>query len=191
MDRNHRTFTQAVAGLALLFTLLFCGVALAQTLSLMAPDIANDNGALKVRFGVTVVEKPILRDELEKGRVMVLKSVIELFKVRDYWMDGSVASATFESTLSFDRLSRAYVLTLPDKQKPITDKSLDVVLKKGWSHIDALLGPWNMLESGQDYSLRLITTMNEKDAPEGFYRFLYFWSWDAGSDNTFHLNFTF
>lgn len=191
MDRNRRTFTQAVAGLALLFTLLFCSAALAQTLSLLAPDIANDNGALKVRFGVTVVEKPILRDELAKGRVMVLKSVIELFKVRDYWVDGSVASATFESTLSFDRLNRAYVLTLPDKSTPVIDKSLDMVLKKGWSHIEALLGPWNMLESGQDYSLRLITTMNEKGAPEGVYRFLYFWSWDAGSDNTFHLNFTF
>ena len=191
MDRNRRTFTHAAAGLALLFTLLFYGVALAQTLSLMSPDIANDNGALKVRFGVTVVEKPTLRDELSEGRVMVLKSVIELFKVRDYWLDGSVASTSFESTLSFDRLTREYVLTLPNKSTPISDKDLDVVLQKGWGRIDALLGPWNMLEQGQDYSLRLITTMNEKDAPEGFYRFLYFWSWDAGSDNTFHLNFTF
>lgn len=33
--------------------------------------------------------------------------------------------------------------------------------------------------------------MNEVDAPEGISRFLYFWSWDAGVDNTFHLNFTF
>lgn len=191
MDRNHRTFNRAVAGLALLFTLLCCGVALAQTLSLMAPDIANDNGALKVRFGVTVVEKPTLRDELSQGHVMVLKSVIELFKVRDYWMDGSIASTTFESTLSFDRLTREYVVTLPNKSNPVSDKDLDVVLKKGWGRIDALLGPWNMLEPGKDYSLRLITTMNEKDAPGGFYRFLYFWSWDAGSDSTFHLNFTF
>lgn len=191
MDRNHRTFFPAVAGLALLLVLLSGGAALAQTLSLRAPDIANDNGALKVHFGVTVVEKPVLRQDLEEGRELVLKSVIELFRVRDYWLDSTVGTSSFVSTLGYDRLTREFTLTLPGESAPLRDKSLDSLLKKGWGRIEINLGPWNMLEAGEDYSLRLITTMNEKDAPEGFYRFLYFWSWDAGSDNTFHLNFTF
>ena len=33
--------------------------------------------------------------------------------------------------------------------------------------------------------------MNQEDAPEGVMRFIYFWSWDAGANNTFQLDFTF
>jgi len=157
----------------------------------MAPDIANDNGALKVRFGVTVVESLLLKSELKEGRELVLKCAVELFKVRDYWLDGSVSSAMFQAEIRYDRLKEEFVMTLPNRDTPLRDTDFDTLLEKGWGSIETTLGPWNMLQSGNDYSLRLITTINEKDAPEGFYRFLYFWSWDAGVDNTFHLHFTF
>lgn len=176
---------------ACLTVLLLCSAAMAQTMSLRAPTIANDNGALKARFGVQVKEKPILMQELEDGHVLVLKCAVELFEVSDYWFDSTVSEASFESTISYDRLSREYSLILPGRPSPMRSKDLSKLLHDGWSSIETTLGPWNMLEDGEEYSLRLITTMNEKDAPEGLMRILYFWSWDAGSDNTFHLNFRF
>lgn len=191
MEKNHRMSSGSRFVLACLALLLCSGMAWAQTLSLMAPTIANDNGALKASFGVTVVEKPIFKGELEDGREMVLKCAVELFEVNDFWLDSTVSSASFESAISFDRIEREFVMTLPDRPTPLRNKDLKELLSEGWGLIETTLGPWNMLEEGENYSLRLITTMNEKDAPEGFTRFLYFWSWDAGVDNTFHLNFTF
>jgi len=177
-----------LAGLAVF---LFAAVAQAQTLSLMAPSIANDNGSLVARYGVSVVEKPILKGELEDGAELVLKCVIELFEVSDYWVDSTVSSSEFESVISYDQLTKEFVMTLPDRDNPLRNEDIEALLLDGWSSIKASLGPWNVLKHGQKYSLRLITTMNEVDAPEGISRFLYFWSWDAGVDNTFHLNFTF
>jgi len=171
--------------------ILFPASGQAQTLSLMAPTIANDNGVLTANFGVTVVEKPILKGELEDGVDLELKCVVKLFEVHDYWLDSTVSSAEFRSTLSFDRLNKEYVMTLPERSLPLRDKNIEELLRKGWSSIKTDLGPWSVLQKGERYSLRLITTMNEKDAPEGLSRFIYFWSWDAGVDNTFHLNFTF
>lgn len=171
--------------------ILFSSAAQAQTLSLMAPSIANENGALVARYGVTVVEKPILKGELEDGAQLVLKCAMELFEVSDYWLDATVSSANFESTIRYDQLTKEFVMTLPGRDNPLRNKDIETLLLKGWGSIKATLGPWNMLERGQEYSLRLITTMNEADAPEGISRFIYFWSWDAGADNTFHLNFTF
>ncbi len=175
------------AGLIILFS---ASVAYAQTLSLMAPSIARENDVLMAQYGVTVIEKPILKGELEDGIELVLKSTIELFKVNDYWLDKSIASADFESTIRFDRLKKEFVMTLPGRDTPLRNKALRPLLLNGWGCIKANLGPWSALQKGEKYSLRLITTMNEKDAPKGFSRFFYFWSWDAGSDNTFHLNFT-
>jgi len=82
-------------------------------------------------------------------------------------------------------------MVLPGRDTPLKNKDLEALLQEGWSIIEARLGPWDMLERGQQYSLSLQTTMNEVGAPEGFSRFIYFWSWDAGADNTFQLNFTF
>lgn len=177
--------------LAGLLLVLSASGAMAQTLSLMAPAIANDNGSLTARFGVTVVEKPILKGELEDGAVLVLKCAIELFEEMDYWLDSTVSAASFESTLKYDQLTKEFVMTVPGRETPLRDKDIESLLRKGWASIKIKLGPWSMLERGQAYSLRLITTMNEAGAPEGFSRFIYFWSWDAGADNTFHLNFTF
>jgi len=177
-----------MAGLAVF---LFTAVAQAQTLSLMAPSIANDNGALVARYGVSVVEKPILKGELEDGAELILKCAIELFEVSDYWLDSTVSSAEFESVLKYDHLTKEFLMTLPGRENPLRNKDIEALLLKGWGSIKATLGPWNVLKRGQQYSLRLITTMNEADAPQGISRFIYFWSWDAGADNTFHLNFTF
>lgn len=178
--------------LAVLAVLIFTATAHAQTtLSLMAPSIENDNGAFKARFGVSVVEIPILKGELEDGVELILKCAIELFEVTDYWLDSTVGEARFESILKFDRLTREFVMTLPDRDTPLRNKDLKKLLADGWGTIETTLGSWYVLEKGEEYSLRLITTLNEVDAPEGVSRFIYFWSWDAGADNTFHLNFTF
>jgi hypothetical protein len=175
----------------LLAALLTTGVALAQSLSLMAPTLANVNGRLTARFGIVVEEKPILKGELEDGAVLVLKCEVSLLRPSDYWLDREITEVHFKSRLSFDPLTREFVMTLPARQTPLRDKDLSKVLDEGWGTISTTLGSWALLDKGKKYSLRLHTSMNEEDAPEGLMRFFYFWSWDAGADNAFQLDFTF
>lgn len=175
----------------LLAVFLCAGAALAQSLSLMAPTLANKHGRLTALFGVAVEEKPILKGELEDGVVLVLKCEVSLLEPRDYWLDRKITEVHFRSRLSFDSLTKEFVMTLPGRENPLRDKDLGKILDQGWGTIEATIGSWTLLDKGKKYSLRLHTSMNEEDAPEGVMRFLYFWSWDPGADNSFQLDFTF
>ncbi|HKI80854.1 MAG TPA: DUF4390 domain-containing protein [Pseudodesulfovibrio sp.] len=190
-DKRAGSFPAVLLPAALLAVLILAGVALAQSLSLKAPTLANVNGRLTALFGIVVDDRPILKGELEDGAVLVLKCEVKLLEPRDYWMDRDISEVRFQSRLSFDPLTREFVMTLPDRQTPLRGKDLSAILDKGWGTIGATLGSWALLDRGKKYSLRLHTSMNEEDAPEGMMRFFYFWSWDAGADNAFQLDFTF
>ncbi|NDV19920.1 DUF4390 domain-containing protein [Pseudodesulfovibrio sp. JC047] len=176
---------------AILIALILATNASAQSLSLMAPSLANVDGRLTARFGVTVEEKPVLKGELEDGAVLVLKCSVKLFEESTYWLDSEISSELFESQLEFDPLTQEFVMTLPGRETPLRNKNLGHLLDQGWSVIEAGLGSWALLDRGTKYSLRLHTSMTEKDAPEGFMRYVYFWSWDAGANNSFQLDFTY
>lgn len=175
----------------LLTVLILASAAWGQTLSLMAPAIANSEGSLTARFGVTVEEKAVLKGELQDGAALVLKCDIRLDEINDYWLDSTIAATEFVSTISFDALTKEFVMTIPGRSSPLRDKDLAAILEQGWSSIEARLGAWSALERGQKYSLSVNTTMHEEGAPEGLSRFIYFWSWSKGADTTFILNFTY
>lgn len=178
-------------GISCLAICIFATAALAQTLSLKAPSLANENGALIARFGVVVEDEPILKGELEDGAELTLKCEVELHEKNEYWLDRKIASTTFLSTLNFDALEKEFTMTLPGRDTLLRNSDLGALLDNGWTIIKATLGPWSMLERGRTYSLMLDTSMNEADAPEGITRFIYFWSWDTGANNSFQLDFTY
>jgi hypothetical protein len=177
-----------VLGLGLL---LAATPARAQAISLKAPSLANVSGVLTTRFGINVDEVVVLKGELEDGAQLALRCSISLHKTRDYWLDGHLASAFFVSQLSREPLSGEFVMTLPGRATPLRNKNLQALLAEGWGAVEVGLGPWDMLERGQKYSLSLDAFMNDADAPEGVSRFIYFWSWDAGAGTTFQLDFTY
>ena len=82
-------------------------------------------------------------------------------------------------------------MTLPGRETPLRNTDLGQLLSEGWGTIETNLGSWALLDRGRKYRLRLQTSMNEQDAPEGLMRFIYFWSWEAGANNSFQLDFTF
>ncbi|WP_316898199.1 DUF4390 domain-containing protein [Pseudodesulfovibrio indicus] len=194
MRIQHRNRAKFPAGIMLAILILAllasAGPVLAQSLSLTPPSLANVDGRVTARFGV-VVEKPILKGELMDGAVLVLKCAVRLVEPSDYWLDREVAEGEFVSRISFDALTREFVLTLPGGRATLRDEDLSKVLDEGWGSIETPLGAWSQLEHGRKYSLKLSTSMNQEDAPEGVMRFIYFWSWDAGANNTFQLDFTF
>ncbi len=185
----HKRFWATLLLISALTIIIPATAAQAQTLSLISPAIANENGTLTARFGVSVVEKPILKGELEDGAELVLKCYVSLEEVSDYWINNTVASAEFVSVITFEALTKDFVMTIPGQPTPIKNSDLEALLKQGWGTIETKLGPWAALERGQQYSLSVNTTMHEAGTPEGISRFIYFWSWDTGADTTFILNF--
>lgn len=179
----------------LLLTLVAClilsGTAHAQSLSLLTPSIANVNGALTARFGVEVETLPALKGELEDGIVLKLKCEASLYEASDYWLDSHLSTSTFESILNYDPLTKEFVMSIPGRETPLKNTDLPQLLDEGWKHIETVLGPWNMLIRGENYSLEIHTGINEADAPEGLTKIIYFWSWDTGANATFLLNFTY
>ena len=185
-----RTLSRLLIGVFLVLTLAV-STARAQTISLMAPSIANVSGMLTARFGVAVEEMPVLKGELEDGAQLALRCEVKLYEVSDYWLDSHLSTVVFESALAYEPLSKEFVLTLPGRSSPLRNKDLVALLREGWGVVETPLGPWDLLERGQKYSLRLDTSMSEADAPQGFSRFIYFWSWDTGANNSFQLDFTY
>jgi hypothetical protein len=185
-----RTLSRLLTGAVLVLTLAV-STARAQTISLMAPSIANASGMLTARFGVAVEEMPVLKGELEDGAQLALRCEVRLYEVSDYWFDSHLSTVVFESALAYEPLAKEFVLTLPGRSSPLRNKDLVALLREGWGTVEAPLGPWDMLERGRKYSLRLDTSMSEADAPQGISRFIYFWSWDTGANNSFQLDFTY
>lgn len=136
-------------------------------------------------------DKPIFKGELEDGAELVLKCDVSLEEVSNYWINNKIAAAEFVSVVKFDALTKEFVMTVPSRSTTLRSRNLDTILESGWGTIEVGLGPWAALERGQQYSLSINTTMIEAGAPEGLSRFIYFWSWDAGTDTTFILNFTY
>lgn len=175
----------------LLAVLAIAAAAMAQSLSLKPPSLANVQGRLTARFGVAVEELPILKGELEDGLELVLTCDIGLYQERDYWLDDVIASGLFVSELRYDSLTQEYVMTLPKGGRTLRNKDIRELLSQGWGTIEVGLGSWSILDRGEKYSLRLHTAMKEKEAPDGVMRYIYFWSWDAGAENSFQLDFTY
>ena len=189
--RTRECIPTRLAAWAFLAVLLFAATASAQTLSLMAPSLANVQGRLTALFGVTVEEKPILKGELEDGGVLVLRCEVVLSEPNAYWFDQTISEVDFESVLRFDPLTREFTMTLPGRETPLRNADLPKLLREGWETIEVGLGSWALLDRGRKYRLTLRTSMHQQDAPQGLLRFIYFWSWEAGADNSFQLDFTF
>lgn len=187
--KQHKRIGACTAILLVVLTLT--AVARAQSLSLKPPSLANVHGRLTARFGVAVEEIPILKGELEDGLELVLSCDVGLYRRNNYWMDDEIASGIFVSELRYDPLTQEYIMALQKGEKALRDKDIGRLLDKGWGVIEIGLGSWALLDRGQKYSLRLHTSMNEKDAPDGVMRYIYFWSWDTGAKNAFQLDFTY
>lgn len=186
-ERNRLGLFAAVV----LAALMLASPCLAQSLTLKPPSLADAGGRITARFGVSVEDVPILKGELEDGLALVLVCEVGLYRENDWWLSSRVASGKLTSGLRFDPLKQEYVMTTPGGGQPLRDKDLVKLLEKGWGDVEVALGSWALLEKGQKYSLRLFTSMNEEDAPDGILRYLYFWSWNPGAENSFQLDFTY
>jgi hypothetical protein len=161
-----------------------------QSVSLVKLAIDNQAGSLMARFGVEVRGSREMAANLKDGVVLGL-SCHALLEATRGWLPARVlAENELTCRLRQDPLSLEYALTLPGREAPLTDKSLEALLAKGLAELRIDLGPWSRLEQGKSYRVTVTVRLKHLDVPNWFLRTLFFWTWDIVPKAVQKLEFT-
>jgi hypothetical protein len=181
-----------LAALALLLALVLAAQAApAQSLVLDNLVLSNQAGTIAVRFGLEVDNVEPLRRALKDGGVLGLRCRARLSKHQSYLPDSLVAKAGIMRTLSWDGLTREYVIGQPGQVELLRNGNLASLVGAGWREIAMDLGPWSLLERGASYRLDLSVDLDRADVPLWLRRVLFFWSWDVVPEAKYQLEFTY
>jgi hypothetical protein len=191
----HRTRRPSLAAatartLVLATTLvLWASAAAAQSLVLSNLVVDNQAGNLMARFGVAVDGVAELTESLQNGVTLGLTCKAKLSKNSGLFGSPQVAATEVTSRLKYDALTKEYALVLPGREAPLKNAGLQDLLRAGWGEMTLDMGPWRMLERGQEYTLALDIRLHQADIPNWFKRTLFFWSWDVAPSATYQLHF--
>jgi len=179
------TFTVALTAALVLWSVPAC----AQSLVLSNLVVDNQAGSLMARYGVAVDGMSEITENLQNGVTLALSCKAKLTKSKGFFGGPQIAQATMTSRLKYDALTKEYTLTLPGREAPLKNTRLDELLRSGWGALALDMGPWGVLERGQDYSLSLDIKISQTDIPNWFRRTLLFWSWDVIPSTSYQLQF--
>lgn len=179
--------TFAVA-LATAFT-LWAATAQAQALVLSNLVVDNQAGSLMARFGVAVDGVAAITEDLQNGVTLALSCKAKLTKRKGLFGGPQLAEAQLVSRLKFDTLTKEYTLTLPGREAPMKNPHLDELLNAAWGTLALDMGPWRVLERGQDYTLALEIKLSQAEMPNWFRRTLFFWAGDVIPSTSYQLQF--
>ncbi|XPV76299.1 MAG: DUF4390 domain-containing protein [Desulfovibrio sp.] len=176
----------------MIFSLIFSGgIAHAQTLVLKDLVIDSHAGMFMARFGVGIAGQEHVLEVLNGGVSVQLNCDAQLVKRSTFWNDSTVLEKSIKNTIHFDSLNKEFVLTMSEGGKTIRSSSLKKLVEEGWSTINMELGPWSALDQGEEYSLKLIISLEQTDIPGWFERTLVFWSWDVAPSTSYQLDFSY
>ncbi|MHC1711026.1 MAG: DUF4390 domain-containing protein [Solidesulfovibrio sp.] len=165
------------------------GTAHAQELLLSNLVLNNFEGKIRVRFGVEPTGLDRISQSLAAGERLALRCKASLAIKRDYVWNLEVQSAKWESEVGRLR-GGDYIVTLPGYGS-MADKDLGPLFRKAWSEILVDLGPWDRLERGQTYVLKLELSLARLDISPLLRRSLFFWSFDTAPPVSYQLDFTY
>lgn len=175
-----------------LFIILnFSSYADAASLNLKNLILDNQAGAIMARFGLNLKGDTETETALENGIKLKLECKASLYLHRSMWPDSKIASKIYTDKLSYDSLSKEFILEKSGINIALRDKKITLLLQKGWKSIVMDLGPWSSLERGKRYILILDVHLDQTDVPQWLKKTLFFWSWDIVPSATYQLEFTY
>jgi hypothetical protein len=181
--------------LALFFALVLAalagslGIAHAQELLLSNLVLNNFEGKIRVRFGVEPTGLDRINQSLAAGERLALRCKATLAIKRDFFWNLEVNTANWESEVRRLR-GGDFSVTLPG-QGTVVDKELGPLFRKTWSEILVDLGPWDRLERGQTYVVKLELSLMRLDISPWLRQGLFFWSFDTAPPVSYQLDFTY
>lgn len=170
---------------------IFCGEARAQRIGLSNLVIDNQEGRVKVRFGVDIKPADAVREALEKGEVLALQCKAQLSRKRDYSWNQEVARNEFLNRLVLNE-GGPYEIILPGgKPGHLRGNDLALLMKEAWGSVSMDLGSWDSLARGNTYSLTLEIRLVRQDLSPWLKGALFFWNFDAISPVKYQLDFSY
>lgn len=185
------------AGLLLLIltlTTLLCplnSAAADQQLHLRDFVLDNSEGQIAVRFGIGFSELDPLRLMLKEGSQVTLDCEATLSEPNTLWLASTLTRQQFSSMLTYDVLTREYVIVHENDTTLHKNTSLIKLLESTWEKLTINLGQLTTLERGRDYRVELNIRIKNENVPPWLAKTLFFWSWDIAPSMHYSMNFTF
>ena len=166
--------------------------AAAQSVSLSNLVVDNQEGRIKVRFGVDFKDIQAVKDALAEARPLLLDCRATLALKRDYAWNREVAKADLKSTLTLSDADGLYEVVLPAKrQERYRGRDAALVMKEAWGELTLDLGAWKLLDKGNDYALVLEIRLLRQNVPTWVKGTLFFWNFDAVPAGKYQLDFSY
>ena len=168
------------------------GQVLAQRLSLSNLVVDNQEGRIKVRFGLDLKDIKDLERILAEDRTLMLNCRGTLSISREYAWNKEVASAQLKCPLNLLADNGPYEIIVPGaKPERYMSRDLKQVLRQAWGEMALDLGDWSKLPRGQDYVLDLDISLTRQGMPSWVNGALFFMSFDALAPARYRLDFSY
>lgn len=151
----------------------------------------NSEGQITIRYGISFTELDALRLMLKEGAQITLSCEASLSRPGTFWFGETMTQQELTSTLSYDALTREYVITLSNKPTLYKAGSLVKLLEETWENLTLGVGQLTNLERGQDYTVDLYIRAKSDSVPPWLEKTLFFWSWDVAPSMHYSMHFTF
>ena len=134
----------------------FHGIAYGAKASINDIRINKENTHLTVSFRVEGCFTPEMEKAIKKGAQTSFTFLVELKKIRKFWIDKGIESIRIQHKIKYDNLKKVYLVTLDEKDdNPIEVSNLEDAKKYMASVENLELIPVKELERGEKYTLRV------------------------------------
>lgn len=171
--------------------LVHAGSLWAQSLSLNDLVVDNTNGTMTVHYGVRIKGISSIERALSQGLHLRFSGQAALYKKRTLWWDDLLVDNDFTCDLWEDPLKQEAVLSLDGEEIRFPMADFAQVFQKRLEHMVTSLGPWNVIQKGRTYIVRLSLTLTRIDVPAWIRVPLFFWSWDLAPETRFEMEFAY
>ena len=170
---------------------IFCGQAHAQRIGLSNLVIDNQEGRIKIRFGVDIKAVDAVKEALANGQVLALECKALLALKRDYAWNIEVARGDMLSRLVLHDGGPYEIILTDGRQERFRGNDLELLMKEAWGSMILDLGGWSKLTRGNAYSLTLEIRLVRQDVSPWLKGALFFWNFDAVQPVTYQLDFSY
>jgi hypothetical protein len=176
---NRKIFIIFLSSLFLFQTLAF-----AQDAKLVNLNISNTRDDLLIYFNVEGAFREKLKKAILSGAPATFSFYVNLYRVRNFWLDKKIADIKVTHTVKYDTLKKEFTVKTPWKNsKPVVTESFQQA-QKLMTEIDSLkVVHLSKLEKGSRYQTRAKAEVSRLTLPFYLHYVLFFVSlWDFETD---------
>ncbi len=124
-----------------------------------------------------------MQEAVLSGVPTTFSFLVDLYQVRHFWFDHSIASRQVTHTIKYDKLKKVFIVQRSWDPDPQVTQSFEEA-KKLMCEVDSLkIVALNRLEKGVHYQMRAKAELNKRTLPFNLHYVLFFMSlWDFETD---------